>query len=386
MDHNNKRLSELFNGYLSQINTDEERIEFFDYVQDPFYAVDIQELISDAYENQVEPVNIDARIKAEVLNSILAEKQFINTPKRIKLWPGIAAAVAIITVVGLGLLFYNDKAVEQSVVTNQANDASPGKNTATLTLADGRKIMLSNVKNGQLANESGSIISKTVDGQLVYQDGKMISDEKVSPNVLSTTRGQTYKVQLPDGTNVWLNSASSIKYPASFANLKDRTVELTGEAYFEVAKEKNHPFIVRTDRQEVRVLGTHFNINSYKDEPAIVTTLLEGSIRINNVKTLKPGEQADLDKSGELIVSQGNSDAAAWKDGKFRFLNTDLETVLRQLGRWYDVEIKYEDAIPQRKFTGGIDRSLKASEALDILRYTKVNFRIEGKTIIVSNK
>jgi hypothetical protein len=315
--------------------------------------------------------------------------------KQLRLWPGFriksgmasliaAAAVAVIV---FGIWFYSNelassRRASRSEVTQ--NDIAPGKHTAMLTLASGRKINLSDAKTGVLLNTSrfsyddGSAIEDPV-----ATDGNAVNSKTGRWNEVSTPKGGTYKVTLPDGTNVWLNAASTLRFPNRFI-VGRRYVQLTGEAYFEVAKDRAHPFIVSSNRQQIEVLGTHFNVSNYPDEKTATTTLLEGSITINNV-LLKPNQEAVLMGLGGLVISNVEaSDAMAWKDGKFRFNNTDLEVVLRQLGRWYDVDIRYIGEIPDRKFTGGIDRNINASEALDILKYLKVNFKIEGKTIIVS--
>lgn len=315
--------------------------------------------------------------------------------RKLRLWPGLrirsgmatliaAAAVAVIV---FGVWFYSNeldssRTASRNEVTQ--NDIAPGKHTAMLTLASGRKINLSDAKTGVVLNTSrfsyddGSAIEDPV-----ATDGNAVNSKTGRWNEVSTPKGGTYKVTLPDGTNVWLNAASTLRFPNRFI-VGRRYVQLTGEAYFEVAKDRAHPFIVTSNGQRVEVLGTHFNVSVYPDEKTATTTLLEGSITINNV-LLKPNQEAVLMGRGGLVISNVEaSDAMAWKDGKFRFNNTDLEVVLRQLGRWYDVDIRYIGEIPDRKFTGGIDRNINASEALDILKYLKVNFKIEGKTIVVS--
>ncbi|NQX39038.1 FecR protein [Pedobacter steynii] len=307
--------------------------------------------------------------------------------KRIKLWPRFAIAAAIATIVfGAGLFYYYGNVNRGPVVVSvNKNDVAPGKYGAILTLADGKEINLTNSDNGELAKEAGISINKTADGQVVYQvEASSQEKAKRSYNTLTTAKGETYILTLPDKSKVWMNAASSLTYSTSLNKEGNREVRLSGEAYFEVTKDKRHPFIVKTDRQEVKVLGTHFNINSYKDEPETITTLLEGSVRINGSKILKPGEQANLDKKGKLVVSPGNSDVIAWKEGRFSFKDTELAAVLRQLSRWYNVEVKYPDGIPNMKFTGYIDRSYTLSEALRILKYLNINFKITDRTIVVS--
>jgi len=316
----------------------------------------------------------------------------LSSVKVLLLWKKLTIAASVALIIGIGGYFVHEAGkVQTEQIVVYTKDIQPGSNNATLTLANGKKITLSEVANGKLAEEAGVRINKADNGQLTYTviDNQVSSENKI--NTLSTAMGQTYSIVLPDGSRVWLNAASSLRYPASFSSAAERRVQLTGEGYFEVAKDKAHPFIVQTAKQDVAVLGTHFNVNAYADEPVVRTTLLEGSVKVNtkgfartNEVLLKPGLQAELNPSGSLKVTEGDPEVVAWKDGKFRFNNASLETVLRQLSRWYDVEIKYEAGVPDESFTGGISRDLKASEALEVLKYLKVNFKIEGKTIIVN--
>ena len=313
---------------------------------------------------------------------------------RRKLWPRIGIAAAILLMISSGIYFFNDFGFNHPdllVHTDKTQQILPGGNKATLTLADGRKITLDGAVNGELAEQSGIIITKTKDGQLVYtvsDKGSSLNNGKATMNVVSTPKGGQYQVNLPDGTKVWLNAASSLSYPAVFTGA-ERKVSLTGEAYFEVAKV--HPaktFKVSAAKQTVEVLGTHFNINSYSDEPAVKTTLLEGSVKVSAIASgdifLKPGQQAVL-LENQLNVNLANTeDAVAWKNGMFRFKDADLQTVMRSVARWYDVEVSYEGNLPGRQFSGEIHRDINLSEVLDILSFFKVHFKIEGKKIIVT--
>ncbi|SMC40925.1 FecR family protein [Pedobacter africanus] len=311
------------------------------------------------------------------------EGRYIRPVQR--LWLKIVAAAVVLMIVGLGGYFYYDagnSGVEKALLRAQA--ISPGRNAATLTLANGKKIVLDEAGSGALAEEAGVVITKRKEGQLIYEIKDRGRHAGTKNNSLSTARGETYRLRLPDGTLVWINAATTLSYPASFAGMKTRTVKLNGEAYFEVSKDKSHPFIVETAKQQVRVLGTHFNINSYADEGQTLTTLLEGAVEINDKTVLKPGEQARLADNGNLSVAQANvEEAMGWKNGFFLFDKDDLPTVMRQISRWYDINVKYEGAVPKASFDGKVYRNLNLSKALEVLKYANVRFRLEGKTIII---
>lgn len=310
---------------------------------------------------------------------------------QVRLWPRLVAAAAILIVFGAGLYFYIDK--NNPSVPVYANDiASKGKNAATLTLANGEKIELSEARIGKLADQAGIQISKTKDGQLLYEVKEQVNAKANTWNTLSTAKGETYMVRLPDGTKVWLNTASSLKYPASFAKLKKRDVELSGEAYFEVAKDPLQPFVVKTATQNVEVLGTHFNINSYTDENGTKTTLLEGAVKVSLrdgilSRVIKPGEEV-LNIQQQLQVRPANlKDAVAWKSGYFRFNNENLESIMRQVSRWYDVDVVYagnRNELAELTFWGIVSKEKNVSEVLKMIeRAEKVKFSITGRTITV---
>lgn len=266
------------------------------------------------------------------------------------------------------------------------NDLPPGSNKATLTLSNGAVINLDDTRNGQIARQGNTIVDKYANGQLVYQQEETAKAEVVY-NTLTTPRGGQFKLVLPDGSEVWLNAASTIKYPTSFPG-KERKVDIQGEAYFEIAHNASQPFIVNANGMEVKVLGTHFNINAYNDESLLKTSLLEGSISLSKngeVVLLTPGQQARLAAAGpiKVINDVDMEEVIAWKNGYFSFNRADLKTVMRQIARWYDVDISYEGQVPERSFGGKIDRNNNASEVLRILKESKVHFSIDGKKIIV---
>ena len=319
--------------------------------------------------------------------------------KRLKLWPlitGIAAAIALIVV---GSYLYKSKLQPTDNQQNVfVNDVAPGKNGATLTLANGRKIQLSTASNGELAKEAGVSITKTKSGELIYEI-KDNNKSSQSINTLSTAKGETYQVVLPDGSKVWLNAASKLSYPARFSASGKRKVSLDGEAYFEIAKDKAHPFIVETAKQDVEVLGTHFNVNSYADENITKTTLLEGSVKVSlnsgntaqnnqsnaNETILKPGQEASLSNTGKISVAEADTELAmAWKNGKFIFDNERIEDIMRMLARWYNVEVTYQKGAGDQPFTGSISRSDNISKILEKITYTQnIHFKIEGRRVTV---
>jgi len=362
-----------------------------------------------------------------------------TAPVRRRLWPRVAVAAAAVAVIVFGVWFMTSESGALKQVQGDVaykNDIAPGKQGATLTLANGKKIRLTDAVNGELAQEAGVTITKTANGQLLYVISSERSDERsLDPatstdpskvgmtNVLSTANGETYQVRLPDGTLVYLNSASSLKYPASFAKLAKRKVVLTGEGYFQVSKDKAHPFIVESRGQEVEVLGTEFNINSYSDEPAVATTLVEGSVSISSLRSssslrgrteasrsnlsgrgpstepgspsrnaprndvlLKPGEQA-LNKGTGITVSKVNIDNVTdWKSGDFYLNKVPFKEAMRKIARWYDVEVVYADDLPADiESNGYLSRDTKLSVVLKAIEKSgQVHFRVENRKIYIT--
>ena len=316
---------------------------------------------------------------------IIADPLYKKAPM-VKLWPKIAVAASIIIAISTGLWFYvaNQRNINIQSQIVQKN-ISPGRNTAILTLSDGKRINLSESKSAVVIDAS----------KITYNDGTKIEAGKPSPELTITTPpGGTYEVHLSDGTKVWLNAASTFKFPSSFTESKYRKVEVIGEAYFEVAKDKAKPFIVSSAEQEVEVLGTHFNINSYADERSIKTTLLEGRVRVSILNSsisgfLKPGMQSTLTKSGIKIYQlEHPEEAVAWKKGSFTFRRENLDQIMRKISRWYNVNIIFNDQeIKSIPFSGTITRFANVSEVLKMLELTgKVQFKIEEKTIIANRK
>jgi transmembrane sensor len=332
----------------------------------------------------------------EIGNEIWTSLPIHQPQRRIVLWPRIVAAASVLVFLAIGgYLLLKKSPGNKAIAFKQPAvkiDVAPGGNNAILTLANGQNIVLNSAKNGALVRQGNVTVNKAAEGELVYTESRNGAGKYGSGyNVVSTPRGGQYHLVLADGTNVWLNAASSLKYPTAF-NGNDRTVELTGEAYFEVIHNNAKPFRIATRNETVEDIGTHFNIYAYADETAVKTTLLEGSAMVSasgkNV-VLKPGQQAQVSAANSGISVVNNADteeAVAWKNGFFEFNRSDIPTVMRSLGRWYDVDIAYEGKIPQRRFTGEMHRDANLSEALKILSYLKIDFRMEGKKIIVTNQ
>lgn len=271
-------------------------------------------------------------------------------------------------------------------VENTKQDVAPGGNKAILTLADGSTIILDTAANGKLTQQGNSNIVKLNNGQLAYNTLNEKPTEIVY-NTISTPRGGQYQLTLADGSKVWLNAASSLRFPASFTG-NERKVEITGEAYFEIAKNASMPFIVSANGLNVEVLGTHFNINSYADEAAITTTLLEGAVKVskgNALQLLSPGQQAQVTNNGPIRVSKiiDVEEVMAWKNGSFVFNSTDIENIMRQISRWYDVDVSFDGSISKELFSGIVSRTSKLSQVLKIMERAGVKFKIEGKRIVV---
>ncbi|WP_121811345.1 FecR family protein [Mucilaginibacter kameinonensis] len=297
------------------------------------------------------------------------------------------AAVLIGLLISVTVKLVFDNPSEKNITA--VHDIPPGSNKAILTLAGGKRIDLNRAANGRLATQGGIQIVKNANGQLTYRNGETTTVDETLSNTITTPNSGQWFVALPDGTKVWLNNASSFTYPASFAHQKERIVQLNGEAYFEVAKDKAHPFIVRTGQQEIRVLGTHFNVNAFTDELSVRTTLLEGSVRVmlsarQAAKILSPGQQSLLAGNSLTIRAVDPQQAIAWKNGYFRFNNEKIQSIMRQLSRWYDIEVRYEGPVPTEAMNGKVSRYKNISQVLKALEATgTVRFKAEGRRVTV---
>ena len=334
--------------------------------------------------------NVDFEKWNQVINHILSVDRLVTPKKRsIKIYyKWLAAAAVVVLALTVTLRIQNHSPKKHVFLT----DIAPGGNKATLTLANGRKISLNDIANGELIKEAGLSISKTTNGQLVYnieKNSAVADDQQV--NVISTPNGGEWQIRLPDGSLVWLNALSSLEYPLNIGTTTVRKVKLKGEAYFEVAKDSKHPFIVETDKQKLEVLGTHFNINSYTNESLTKTTLLEGIVRIsaiqnlNEYQVLKPGQQSVLSENGIEIKAVDTDESVAWKNGYFMFNNEKQESILRKIARWYNVKVEYADKEAKDvMYYGTVSRFDKISQVLRKFEQTgEVRFEMQGNKLIV---
>lgn len=339
------------------------------------------------YENQPMEVSLSSRL--DDLHKVKMNLDRKYKKDGFKLWSHHTAIAASI-VLAICIIFYQYKNRPEHGKTyssSYVNDVAPGGDKATLILSNNEKINLSIAANGELATQAGTQITKIASGELVYTT-KANGYNLPEYNTIKTPKGGNYQVCLPDGTKVWLNAASSLKYPTAFTSLRERRVELSGEAYFEVIPNKSLPFKVATVNQLVEVTGTHFNINSYSDEEAIRTTLLQGSVRINQNIILKPGQQA-VNFGSSIFVNRVDTEAVVdWKEGLFSFnKGDDFKSAMRKIERWYDVEVVYDrPTIPEMEPGGWISRKSPISAVLKGIESTgKVHFKIEGRRITVTD-
>ncbi|WP_036602370.1 FecR family protein [Olivibacter sitiensis] len=359
-------------------------------------------------ENDALP-DIDAwkEAKTSMRASVFEVINRSSRPSNYRWWA--SAAAVLFLGFALGYFYWHQKgsSFKQTIMVRTQTDIDPGKDVAILTLADGSKIILDEAANGDLANDENVQITKADDGQLIYKfkgnrateaDGnkrrETYSDKQIGYHTIETPRGGQYKLVLPDGSSVWLNAASILRFPVQFDGGR-RTVELSGEAYFEIEHagrsrgDNLGPFVVKSAGQEVQVLGTHFNVNAYSDEPTLKTTLLKGAVRVwnelsNQSQVLIPGEQSNLE--GKMLSKKkvDIETSVAWKNRLFIFHHVDLPTMLRQIERWYDVQFVYESLPNTGSMYGEISRDKKLSVVLDALEEnTGLKFIIEGRRVIV---
>lgn len=393
MDKQNIR--ELLDKYLMETISPEETGLLFRLMEQPDHQQEIEKFIDGYFDGDDEADAGNPALREEIQARL---RETIRQPERTariihfrRNWTWAAAAIMFVVLTGGIIYLYRSgrhadppaARAEESV----GNDLAPGGNKAVLTLANGHKVVLDSASNGLLSQQGPVKIMKLDNGKLAYSSSLERAKEMVY-NTLSTPPGGQYQLTLSDGTKVWLDAASSITYPADFIGA-ERTVKITGQAYLEVAKNEKLPFIVEKGEMKIRVLGTQFNVNAYEDETAIRTTLVEGAVSVVNshaMVTLHPGQQAQLSREGEITMSRDpDVDAVlAWKAGMFQFRSTDIETVMRQVARWYDVTVQFEGDKVKQRFNGAIPRTVSAANMFKVLELAGgVHFKIEGKKVVV---
>ncbi|MNL07601.1 fec operon regulator FecR [compost metagenome] len=369
---------------MNYFQLDEDRDRLKDIIIDVLEFQDVRYETDPAIAEVLAKVDRDLFVQIQEAAPAIPERK----NKTLQRWLQIAAVAAALATICTGVYFFNYRSAKLPAAAKvEAQDVKPGDFGATLTMANGRKISLANASKGEIGRESGIIITKTDDDRLVYEIDEKVSDPNAL-NTLSTARGETYQVRLPDGSLVYLNAASSLSYTAALMQNGKRMVKLIGEGYFEVAKDKLHPFIVKTNRQEVAVLGTHFNISSYGDDLVEKTTLLEGSVKLSasgDSKVLKPGQQAKL-YDGKIQINETDTDlAVAWKNNEFVIESESIETIMKMIRRWYNVEVVYIGEKTSQRFSGKVSRFDKMSKVLEIVESTgEAHFEVKGRTVYVS--
>ena len=389
------RLEYLFNCYVQHNCSEKEEEELMNLLSRSENEAEVKKLLDELIENKELEASMPDETAASILQNIFEKDkaQVVTIEKKgsvFTLWMRVAAAVVILFISGTAcwVLFKNKDKTTVPVALSSAKPSPvlPGGNHAILTLADGTRIVLDSIQNGNIKGGNANINKK---GPLLVYDGSsgFETNAPVTYNTLATPRGGQYQLVLPDGSKVWLNASSSIHFPTAFTG-NQRNVELTGEAYFEVAKNKEKPFHVNVKGMQVEVLGTHFNVNAYGDEGNIKTSLLEGSVKIKSGQAsglLKPGEQAILGGNvNKIEIKKADmSEVMAWKNGLFQFDDAGITTIMQEISRWYNVEIVYQGEIPVRRFEGKISRDAQLSDVLKILELSDVKFKVEGRTIVV---
>lgn len=395
-----QQLNELFIKYFSDTASDNDK----DALKEKLASASDRdlELLLEARWKDHNAVNLPVPDNQLMLETILStgnreEEKVRSIPG----WRRYAVAAAVLIFIAGGWWVYNNyngrSAGENKMAAVKApNDILPGSDKAVLTLADGSSILLDSAGIGSLAQQGGTRIIKLNNGQLAYEAGNSnvkpgASASPVGYNTIVTPHGGQYQIVLPDGSRVWLNAGSYLRFPTSFSG-SERMVEMKGEAYFEIAKNKSQSFIVKVNTSKVEVLGTDFNVMAYSDEASIKTTLLQGSVKVSEGGSevlIKPGQQAVIDRSGSGIKklnlnNRSLEQAIAWKNNEFYFDDDTIESIMRQLGRWYDIKVVYEGTDKSQRFSGVISRKEDVSVLLEKFEQTgTIKFRIENKTIYV---
>ncbi|RVT97355.1 FecR family protein [Mucilaginibacter limnophilus] len=410
MDHS--EISLLFKKLVNNQCTKEEADQLMDLLTQKQYEEVFQQLIEeqlkrpepDTVEIQNTRYSLNLRLK-EILKDDTAEIKVIE-PK-FRTYRFLRTAAVIISCLSISVYFITRNISHEKIV-NKDNEISFGSNKAFLTLSNGKKINLEDVANGNIVTQSDLLIKKNSDGLMVCQPNPTAKNHGNSTqtfNTITTPDGGQYQIILADGSKVWLNAASSIKFPSHFAP-EERLVELSGEAYFEIVKvtnshdskaaRKKQPFVVLSKRQKIEVLGTRFNVNDYAEENGVKTTLLHGSVKVeafdnggrqkvSQTKILLPGQQAELSAVKFTISTADTASAVAWKEGYFQFDNENIYVVMRKISRWYNVQVEYKGNMQGKMFSGTISKYSHVSDVLKMLQLTgTVSFTIKDRKIIVS--
>lgn len=352
-----------------------------------------------SFQQRGEPVPNTRKVTIEMLSEIRRTIGTTRKMRRLGRWSRIAAACAIVVALSVGAYFLSSGPHPGQITASGTKEILPGNNKAVLTLANGQRIVLNDAHTGKLGMQGNTNVTKVDSGLLVYQGSPhgvqgITKKGGVNPsfNTLTIPRGGQYQLVLPDGTKVWLNSASSIRYPTAFEG-GERLVAITGEVYFEVAQDPAHPFIVHTRNSNVIVLGTRFNVMAYDEDPAVTTTLLEGSVKVSvpgkqETAVLTPDHQASVSSAGSgiKVVKVDAANVAAWIHGLLSLKDCSMQEFMNQLSRWYDVDVEYAGTIPRHRFGGIINRNAPINDVLAALDAGGIHTKLEGRKIIVLSR
>lgn len=392
---NSKKISRLLFKYLQGTITTDEAIMLQEWRrQSPENEQLFSQLSGQAsarFEAPPGAEHLEDKIFSKI-SSAIPELQKNVVPMHRFNWKYAAVAASVLIILGAGLIMQSNNTKKVSALATiehtDTNDVdAPGANYASITLADGQTVNLNGSADGKLASQGRMEVVKTADGLIVYKAAAGQEGKTIQLNTLSNPKGsKVVGMVLEDGTKVWLNAGSSLTYPVAFVD-NERSVSITGEAYFEVAKNKNKPFRVKRDNMQIEVLGTHFNVNAFTDDPNMKVTLLEGSVKVSSAKAsgmLKPGQQAKVSNQDIRVQSDINLDQVmAWKNGYFSFEKASVAEVMGEIARWYNIDVVYAGQIPDEHFGGDLRRNSKLSSVLRVLEKSGVKFRIEGNKVTV---
>ncbi|MCW2263107.1 MULTISPECIES: FecR family protein [Sphingobacterium] len=384
--HKIQAVEKLFYKIYNNTASVQERYDYYELILNDYCAQHVQDLMEQILiqEEGVTFTDVDRRVN--VYSRIIQQLSFTQPIRRSMVSFYWTAAAAVLLFFFLGI-YHHQQLRPIKYASEIEKDIAPGGESATLILGDGREIALSTIRNGEIAHDHGIKISNDSQGQITYSFAGTLSP-KAGLNTIKTRNGETYKVQLADGTKVWLNAASTLQFRADLQHNGTRQVQLVGEAYFEVAKDAKHPFVVHTSQQTIRVLGTHFNVSAYQNNPTGATTVLEGRVSVKHQASehvLNAGEQALTSTTGTVVTKTDPKSAVDWQQGDFALNNIKFDDAMQKIARWYNIEVIYESNIDKAMLTGGwvskkqpLSAVLRAIESLD-----QVRFERKGRTLIV---
>ncbi|OJY88155.1 MAG: hypothetical protein BGP13_06290 [Sphingobacteriales bacterium 40-81] len=379
------KFQELIDKYLTNAILAEEQEQLFDMIEKKEYRADLEKVVKESLDMSFE-VEEDEALRERIFG-LLQQRKNRSTVFRmhfLRRWGWSAASVILILVSVLFFRAINKKSNAPASATATVADIEPGREGAILTLADGTHLLLDSLENGVVATQNG-VQAVLKNGQLAYKAKERSVGEAVY-NTMTTPKGRQYHMTLPDGTQIWLNAASSVYFPTVFSD-KIRNITITGEVYLEVAPDPRRPFTVTAGETAIEVLGTHFNVMAYENEAVMKTTLAEGSVQLSyggHKLTLLPGQQAQVTGNIARLVKDVDMEAElAWKNGWFYFKHMDIQTVMKQVERWYDITVQYEGRIPEKQFNGELPRNVKLSELLEMLQFSEVKFVLQDKVLTI---